>query len=54
MARIDIPDDLYPELLMAALRDEIRREERVTAIRDAARRRRRARWAALMASIRRR
>lgn len=44
MTRIEISDHAYPELAMAALRDEIRREERQRQAAEAARRRRRARW----------
>lgn len=47
----DIYRDAYPEQLLAAMRDEIRRAEREQAARDAAARRRRERWAALRVRI---
>ena len=49
MTRIEMHDDAYPEQLVGALRDEIRREERQRQAADAARDRRQARWAALRA-----
>ena len=47
MTRIEISDQAYPELAMAALREELRRLERRQQHVDAVRRRRRARWAAV-------
>jgi hypothetical protein len=44
MTRIEMHGDAYPEQLLGALRDEIRREERQQQAADAARRRRRERW----------
>ena len=46
MRIVDIYRDAYPEQLMAALRDEIRRAERVERTRDEAQQRRRERRAA--------
>jgi hypothetical protein len=51
MPNIEIIPDAYPEQLMAAMRDEIRRVEREQAARDAAARRRRERRAALRARV---
>lgn len=52
MPNIEImPPDAYPEQLMAAMRDEIRRVEREEAARDAAAHRRRERRAALRARL---
>jgi hypothetical protein len=51
MHNIEVIPDAYPEQLMAALRDEIRRIEREEAARDAAARRRRERRAALRARL---
>lgn len=51
MQTIQIIADAYPEQLMAAMRDEIRRAEREEAARDAAARRRRERRAALRARV---
>jgi hypothetical protein len=51
MPHIEMMPDAYPEQLMAALRDEIRRVEREEAARDAAARRRRERRAALRARL---
>jgi hypothetical protein len=51
MPNIEMIPDAYPEQLMAALRDEIRRVEREEAARDAAARRRRERRAALRARL---
>jgi hypothetical protein len=51
MPNIEIMPDAYPEQLMAALRDEIRRVEREEAARDAAAHRRRERRAALRARL---
>lgn len=48
---MEIIPDAYPEQLMAAMRDEIRRLEREQAARDAARRRRQERRAALRARL---
>lgn len=48
---MEIIPDAYPEQLMAAMRDEIRRIERETAARDAAARRRQERRAALRARV---
>jgi hypothetical protein len=47
----EIFKDAYPEQLMAAMRDEIRRAEREQQHRDAAAQRRRARTAALRARL---
>ncbi|WP_395639677.1 hypothetical protein [Pseudolysinimonas sp.] len=47
MTHIEMSKDLYPELLIAALRDEMRRVEREQRARDAAAQRRRDRWAVL-------
>jgi hypothetical protein len=47
MARIEFADAIYPELQLAVMREEIRREQRQQEERDAVRRRRRARWARL-------
>jgi len=47
----NIYQDAYPEQLEAALRDELRRLERVREARDAAVRRRRERWAGLRARL---
>lgn len=44
-------NDAYPEQLMGALRDEIRRAELAQRARDAAARRRRERWARLRARL---
>jgi TRAP-type mannitol/chloroaromatic compound transport system substrate-binding protein len=51
MHTIEIIPDAYPEQIMAATRDEIRRLEREQAARDAARRRRQERRAALRARV---
>lgn len=52
MPNIEImPADAYPEQLLGAMRDEIRRIEREQAARDAAARRRRERRAALRARV---
>jgi hypothetical protein len=51
MPNIEIIPDAYPEQLMAAMRDEIRRVEREQAARDAAARRRQERRAALRARV---
>jgi hypothetical protein len=51
MLNIELMANAYPEQLMAALRDEIRRAEREQAARDAAARRRRERRAALRARL---
>ena len=51
MHTMEIIPDAYPEQLMAAMRDEIRRLEREQAARDAARRRRQERRAALRARL---
>lgn len=51
MPNIEMIPDAYPEQLMAALRDEIRRIEREQAARDAAARRRQERRAALRARV---
>lgn len=51
MAQIEIFPDAYPEQLIAALRDDIRRAEHQQQARDAAARLRRERWAALHARI---
>lgn len=51
MHTMEIIPDAYPEQLMAAMRDEIRRLEREQAARDAAARRRRERRAALRARV---
>jgi len=51
MPNIEMMPDAYPEQLMAALRDEIRRIEREQAARDAAARRRWERRAALRARL---
>jgi hypothetical protein len=51
MHNIEVIPDAYPEQLMAALRDEIRRVEREEAARDAAAQRRRERRAALRARL---
>jgi hypothetical protein len=51
MPNIEMIPDAYPEQLMAALRDEIRRIEREEAARDAAAHRRRERRAALRARL---
>jgi hypothetical protein len=51
MLNIEMMANAYPEQLMAALRDEIRRAEREQAARDAAARRRRERRAALRARL---
>ena len=51
MTRFEISDQAYPELVIAALRDELRRTEREAAIRDAARLRRSERWAVRRAVV---
>lgn len=55
MLRVEFTRDAfpaaYPEQLMAATRDEIRRRERAQAARDAAARRRRERRAALRSRL---
>lgn len=51
MHNIEMIPDAYPEQLMAAMRDEIRRIERERAARDAAARRRQERRAALRARV---
>lgn len=51
MTRIEMHHDAYPEQLLGALRDEIRREERQRQAADAARRRRRELWAAVRALL---
>jgi hypothetical protein len=51
MPNIEIIPDAYPEQLMAAMRDEIRRVEREQAARDAAAHRRQERRAALRARL---
>lgn len=51
MHTMEIIPDAYPEQLMAAMRDEIRRIEREQAARDAAARRRQERRAALRARL---
>jgi hypothetical protein len=51
MHNIETIPDAYPEQLMAAMRDEIRRVEREQAARDAAARRRQERRAALRARV---
>jgi hypothetical protein len=51
MASIEMIRDAYPEQLMSAMRDEIRRLEREQAARDAAARRRQQRRAALRAHL---
>lgn len=51
MPTMEIIPDAYPEQLMAAMRDEIRRLEREQAARDARARRRRERRAALRARV---
>jgi hypothetical protein len=51
MHTIEIIPDAYPEQIMAATRDEIRRLEREQAARDARARRRRERRAALRARV---
>jgi hypothetical protein len=48
MTHLELHRDAYPELLVGALRDEIRHEERRQQAADAARRRRRERWARLV------
>jgi len=49
----EIFKDAYPEQLMAAMRDEIRRAEREQQLRDAAARRRRERAAAVRTWLKR-
>jgi len=51
MTPIEIFKDAYPEQLLAALRDDIRRVEREQQARDAAAQRRRERTAALRARL---
>lgn len=51
MLNIEIIPDAYPEQLMSAMRDEIRRLEREQAAREAAARRRQERRAALRARL---
>jgi hypothetical protein len=51
MLHLEIYHDAYPEQLMAAMRDEIRKTERLRAAQDAAARRRRERRAALRARL---
>ncbi len=51
MTPIEMHGDAYPEQLLGALRDEIRREERHQQTADAARDRRQARWAAWRARL---
>jgi hypothetical protein len=51
MPNIEMIRDAYPEQLMSAMRDEIRRLEREKAARDAAARRRQERRAALRAHL---
>lgn len=52
MPYIEIYKDAYPEQLLAAMRDELRREERVEAARAEAAERRRARRAAARERLR--
>lgn len=51
MQVLNIYQDAYPEQLEGALRDELRRLERVREARDAAVRRRRERWAEVRARL---
>jgi hypothetical protein len=51
MPTMEIIPDAYPEQLMAAMRDEIRRLEREQAARDARARRRQERRAALRSRV---
>lgn len=51
MARIEFSDAIYPELRMAVMREEIRREERQQEAANVARRQRRARWAAVRVGV---
>ena len=51
MTHIEIFNDAYPEQMMAAMRDEIRRAERVQRAREDTERRRRERTAALRARL---
>lgn len=51
MPNIEMIPNAYPEQLMSAMRDEIRRLEREKAARDAAARRRQERRAALRAHL---
>lgn len=51
MPVINIYQDAYPEQLQGAIRDELRRVERVRAARDAAAQRRRERWAGILGHL---
>ena len=54
MPIVEMYRDAYPEQLMAALHDELRRAEREETARAVARERRRARWAGLRGRLARR